>query len=412
MKRPTVASQKKVTPENLSRLGAPRLAEILAGVASTRPDLKRRLRMELAAEQGAEHLLPEIDRRLASLETSRSKVSWRQRSSFVRELEELRRLIAGRLAGLDRAAALPRLLGLLAAARRVQGRVRDRDGELAAVFARAAADLSPLLSETETAAAAAVLAEAIVHDPAPWTEWLPLALQEAPAQLAQATLVRLSARAGATAAWLPVLRRLADLAGDVDAFSATFTRAALKTPSIAAELAERLLAADRIAEAGAVLERARPGGATDLEEAWAAAQIQYLERSGDAQAAQAARWAAFERTLSVEWARAFTSRLPDFEDVEAEDRAIAQAAAHRDANRGLAFLMGWPALSAAAQMIERRANELNIGPEDAEAWAAKLRARYPAAAHLLLRKAAAAAFRRRDFRTCDRLTAEAESLGL
>ena len=51
MKPPTVASLKKVTPENLARLGAERLAAIVADAADTRPDLKRRLRMELAAEK-------------------------------------------------------------------------------------------------------------------------------------------------------------------------------------------------------------------------------------------------------------------------------------------------------------------------------------------------------------------------
>src|SRR3977135_2363585 len=93
MKRPTPASLKKVTPENLAALGVERLAEILVAAAEARPELKRRLRMELAAEQGAEHLAPEIDKRLASLETSRGKISWRQRPAFVRDLDGLRMLI-------------------------------------------------------------------------------------------------------------------------------------------------------------------------------------------------------------------------------------------------------------------------------------------------------------------------------
>ena len=109
MKSPTVASLKKVTPENLAGLGAERLAAILVAVANTRPELKRRLRMELAAEQGADHLAVEIDRRLATLESSRSRVSWRHRPTFVRDLEGLRVLIAVRLAGLDQTGALDRL---------------------------------------------------------------------------------------------------------------------------------------------------------------------------------------------------------------------------------------------------------------------------------------------------------------
>ena len=66
MKRPTAASLKKVTAQNLAALGADRLAELLVAAALNRPELKRRLRMELAAEQGADHLLPEIDKRLGS----------------------------------------------------------------------------------------------------------------------------------------------------------------------------------------------------------------------------------------------------------------------------------------------------------------------------------------------------------
>ena len=72
--------------------------------------------------------------------------------------------------------------------------------------------------------------------------------------------------------------------------------------------------------------------------------------------------------------------------------------------------MDWPALPEAAGMIEARADEVQVAPELAELWSARLRRRFPKAAHRLLRSAAAAAFRRRDFKTCDRLSAEADSL--
>src|ERR1700712_4745978 len=109
MKRPTVASRKTLTPENLAGLGADRLADILLAVAETRPDLKRRLRMEVAAGQGAEHLVPQIDKRLATLETSRGQVTWRQKPAVIRDLDALREMIVERLGALDRGAALDRL---------------------------------------------------------------------------------------------------------------------------------------------------------------------------------------------------------------------------------------------------------------------------------------------------------------
>jgi hypothetical protein len=46
--------------------------------------------------------------------------------------------------------------------------------------------------------------------------------------------------------------------------------------------------------------------------------------------------------------------------------------------------MEWPALPEASQMIERRRAEIHLAPEIAELWAAKLRRRYPKAAHELL----------------------------
>jgi hypothetical protein len=61
-------------------------------------------------------------------------------------------------------------------------------------------------------------------------------------------------------------------------------------------------------------------------------------------------------------------------------------------------------------MIERRGADIQAEPEAAELWAARLRRRFPKAAQTLLRSAAAAAFRRRDFKTCDRLSAEAEAI--
>ena len=62
-------------------------------------------------------------------------------------------------------------------------------------------------------------------------------------------------------------------------------------------------------------------------------------------------------------------------------------------------------------MIEARGAEAALGAETAEAWAVRLQGRQPAAAEALLRRSAAAAFKRRDFRTCDRLTEAADAVG-
>jgi hypothetical protein len=263
----------------------------------------------------------------------------------------------------------------------------------------------------------------LVRNPYAWSDWLPRIMARAPEGLAKAALRRMTEK-GAAAAWAPLVRQLADAAGDVDAFKATFTVAALRDPLAAAEVARRYLAAGGLEEAGRLLQATAPAKgesrgiigraplAAEPDFEWESVWIDYLEQSGKLEAAQAARWASFERTLAPVRARAFTAQLGDFDDVEAEGRAFAHAAAHRDAQLGLAFLMDWPALPEAARMIEARADEIDPAAEQAEQWAAKLRARYPAAAHRLLRRAAAAALRRRDLKTCDRLTQEADAIAL
>lgn len=417
MKRPTAGSQKKVTAENLAGLGAERLAEILAEVAETRADLKRRLRMELAAQQGPGPLTAEIDKRLGAFETSRGQITWRQRPAFIRDLDALRDLIAVRLAPLDASAAIERLWRFMDTAVPSARRYRERNGEMDAVFARAAGDLGGLLAKAPASPTAATLVDSLVRNIGGWKAWLPSLLAQAPGEVARDALRLMAGQSGAAAGWAPLVRHLADAAHDVDAFRATYTPQARTTAPVAVEIGRRLLAADRVAEAGEALRVAAPQpdrrgrmAAPDFD--WETAWIDYLDRAGRGAEAQAVRWASFERTLSTERARAFIARLPDFDDVEAEERAFQVAARSPDFQRGLAFLMAWPALGEASRMIERRSEDIEASPEAAELWAAKLRRRHPKAAQLLLRRAAAAAFRRRDFKTCDRLTAEAETIAI
>ncbi len=404
MKRPTAASLKKVTAENLAALGAERLAQILIAAAETRPDLKRRLRMELAAEQGSEHLELEIDKRLASLAKAKSKVSWRKRASFVADLEALRKLIADNLAALEPEAALDRLWPFMALSRPLSARVFDRDGTMAAVFLHAAGNIGALLKDgrhTER------LVEALTEQPVRWADWLSAVIAQAPPSLPASALAAMPRGSAGAAA---IVRQLADAAGDVDAFIATFPAQTLAQPPAAAEAARRLLAAGRIEEAGRMLEASSPlkpkarnlifGRPVEPDYAWESAWIDYLDQTGRAAEAQAVRWQSFERSLSVQRAKAFVRRLPDFDDIEAENRAFAHAAAHRHFEHGLQFLMEWPALPEAARMILARPGDIDISADVAEPWAATLTARHPEAAEMLLAKAprpvkAAKATRRR-----------------
>ena len=417
MKKPSAASLKKVTAENLTSLGVERLAEILVEVADTRVDLKRRLRMELAAGLGATHLAPEIDKRLNAFETSRGEVTWRQKPAFIRDLDALRGLIS-RLAETEPDAATERLWRFMTTAGPVTRRVRERDESVEAIYLRAAADLGRFLSGRDPQLTAHHLVEATKARPQVWAGWLPAVLAHMSPATAASGLAQAQAASVTAPGWTLIIRHFADAAGDIAAYGATFSPAALSSPDTAVGIARRHLAAGQIEEAGAALRLAAPkpkgllGRLQIPDFDWETAWIDYLDQAGDTVAAQAVRQASFKRTLDIGRAKAFIGKLADFEDVEAEAEAFAYAAKHDDFERALGFLMAWPALAEASQMIQARPDDIDVAPDKVELWAGKLRRRFPAAAHLLLRRAAAKAFRRRELKVSERLTQEADAIDL
>jgi len=88
----------RLSAASLVRLGAPRLAELLVEATAGNANLKRRLRLELAAEMGPETLALEIDKRITAISTARTRVSWRKRGELIDDLNTHRRMILERLA--------------------------------------------------------------------------------------------------------------------------------------------------------------------------------------------------------------------------------------------------------------------------------------------------------------------------
>ncbi len=111
-----------------------------------------------------------------------------------------------------------------------------------------------------------------------------------------------------------------------------------------------------------------------------------LEARGQGDLAQDMRWSSFERGLSVERLRGYLKRLPDFDDVEAEDKALAHAEDFHDFHAALDFLVRWPAWDRAARLVLRRSGDLDGDrPELLEPAARAIEGRHPLAATLLLR---------------------------
>jgi hypothetical protein len=182
------------------------------------------------------------------------------------------------------------------------------------------------------------------------------------------------------------LQDIADAQGDVDSYIAQYEEPVRKVPTIAARIARRLLAADRANEAWETLEATehRPGGWPDYE--WEDARIDVLEALRRGDDAQAARWSCFERSLSARHLRDYLKRLPDFDDFDAEQRALAYAERYDSLVQAIFFLVSWPSLEKAAKMVIQRAKELDGNQYEILTPASEaLGSKYPLAATLMLR---------------------------
>jgi len=170
------------------------------------------------------------------------------------------------------------------------------------------------------------------------------------------------------------LMDIADSQADVDAYIALVPAAERGMPHAAAEIGRRLLAAGRANEALAALETARPKQRTsrarhDDDEfylaeheggsGWEEVHIEALEATGQTEQAQRRRWATFEERLSSTQLRAYLKRLPDFDNVEAEERAMKHAAGFKSFPVVLDFFRGWPNQARAAALVLARASEVD-----------------------------------------------------
>ncbi|WP_297511284.1 DUF6880 family protein [uncultured Caulobacter sp.] len=399
-------SKTTLSEANLVDLGPERLAAILLDLSSD-SHVKRVLRLELFAEAGGEGLASEIAKRLATIGKSQSRIHWRKRPAFAKDLDLHRRMIE-RLARDDATAALGLMLDLLDLATPTLDRLSQIEGPIGDVFLAARDGVGAIAAQAlpDPLALADRVASLLRHDE--YAQFGPLVNALAPTlggtgrdrlrktleQLLAARPTRSAHAYDARGAiYKDALRRLADASGDVDAFEATFSPELRRTPLVAAEIGRRLLAAGRAEDALATLQAGAPGDQrgrhqSSLEEraTWEDVMLEALEATGHRDEAQKRRWTEFERTLSIPRLRTYLKGLPDFDDVEAEDQAKAVARRFPRFDMALAFLVSWPDLPAASRLVLERAGEISGADDTLIAEAARrLEGSYPLAATLLLR---------------------------
>lgn len=417
-----MASKTTLSAKNLEALGAERLAELLIEISTGEAAMKRRLRMELTADNPAA-LAKDIRKRLATIARSRSFIDWRAVRAIANDLQTQRQAIVEKVAKADPGEALDLLWRFMALANGIFERCDDGSGTIAAAFHDACEDIGAVAARAkpDPGQLADRVYEALIANE--YGQYDGLLGTTAPAlgpsglerlktrmvALSERPVARPAAKDRVKIGWSsagPIyrdeiaerwqrstarlaLQEIADAQGDVDAFIGQYDEETRRVPRIAAEIARRLVAADRAGEALAILDVAEPRRSDSWDWpdfSWENARIEALDALGRADEAQKARWSCFERSLSATHLRAYLKALPDFDDVEAEDRALDYAERYRSPLGALSFLASWPALDRAARLAVAHIGDLDgnnyeiLGPA-AEALAAK----HPLAATLLLR---------------------------
>jgi hypothetical protein len=102
-----MASKRTLNARNLAALGAPVLAELLMEVSGGSAVIQRRLRLALAAADGADGAAQEVRKRLAAIGRATTFVDSRRRKALLADLEAQRQAITGAIAADDPVQAFP-----------------------------------------------------------------------------------------------------------------------------------------------------------------------------------------------------------------------------------------------------------------------------------------------------------------
>ncbi len=419
-----MAAKTTLNEKNLCALGAERLASLVMELATGNAALKRQARAALLEDAGGEALAAEVRKRIATIKRSTSFVDWHKQHALVKDLDQQRRMITEKIAPSDPATALELMWRFMDLAESIYNRADDSNGSIGDVFWNGCVALGQL-------------ADAANPDPSTLADQVFNALFEGndyaeydglidhmTQALGKTGLARLKERAlaaqdelaanppkpksGRKIGWSSsgaiyeddfqhssrtrtvkyLLQTVADAQGDVDAFIAEIDPEVRAVPNIAAEIAVRLLDAGRADDAMQALDSVEFSSDASQYRAkeWTNARIAVLDALKRTDEAQAQRWQYFEQTLSAEHLRAHLKCLPDFEDVEAEERALEIARSHSNIHSALAFLIAWPDLRRAADLVLAKrgdwdGNLWHLLPDIAQALAGK----YPLAATVLLR---------------------------
>jgi hypothetical protein len=380
-----MARKPVLSVEKLHDLGVEKLSQIVLAEAEQNAGFRRQVKAALAGQSGPEAIAKLIDRRISGLERAKSFIEWDKARAFRDDLRSLIDTIGTELGPVAPTLAIDRLLRFIATHERVFERVDDSSGyvqdvyyqairmvgELCQVLPEPDAHLMPerimaLLGESMHGYLTDLATTVAPHLPQDtltrWDGNLKEAIADRKAQ--EKTRKSDGWFYSITSQWTEMRQTIATARGDIDLLVGLEEK---KQPHMQDTLgiAAQLLQAGRASEA---LDWVRKPGQRrfndadgDVSPVRVSLEARILEALDDKPAAQALRWRCFEAVLSADILREYLKHLPDFEDMEAEERAHALALEKAEPEAALLFFLDWPRLDLAAKLIETHPHRWNGG---------------------------------------------------
>jgi hypothetical protein len=412
-------AKKSLNKSNLVELGVDRLAALVLELVEDNAALKRRVRMELNGAEGAKDVVAAVRKRFASLKRAKSFVDWRRQRALVRDLDEIMDTIERDVIPHQPQDAFELLWSYLLIIHSVYERTDDSNGMVGDTARRAISligHVSPKLDIDGNALAERILegvadagygefdniipatSGALGYDGLEHLKSITVAWAEA--ELGEADLLRYkdwrssdpadAARYYRRLTASIILKDVADAQGDVDAYMAQYSPDQLALHTVAPAVAERLLKAGRVGEALKLIADARERAKDDRfrRHSYELDKVheECLIATGDTTALLERYWTSFTDTLSSNALRKYLKLLPEFDDIEAEEKAMELAEAHAQIISAIRFLVNWPAHERAARLTINRADELDGEHFGTLADAANaLESKHPLAATLMRR---------------------------
>ncbi|MFK4822280.1 DUF6880 family protein [Ochrobactrum quorumnocens] len=386
-----MARKPALSVETLAELGTEKLARLVLDEALGNSAFRKLVSAALAGQKGPEAVAKIVDRRLGALEKARSFIEWEKVRPFRDDLTATVATISGELGEAAPLMAIDRLLRFIATHEQVFERVDDSSGHIQNVYYLSIAALGELtkkLNEDEASLLPGrimlalgksshgylvnVAQQVVEHLPEvtlrKWDADLAVMQREQEAKDAKSTDRYIFSNASQ---YRDVRQLVADGLGDLDGLIALEEK---KHPNSqdTVGIAGRLLEAGRAKEALNWIRRPNNPGvrymdAADLADGWlprdptasqrTSLEAKILEALDDKEAAQSLRWSAFKTSLDTAILKEYVAVLPDFEEFSVLDRAFSHAVSSKHIYNALSFLMEWPRLDLAAQLIIEHQDE-------------------------------------------------------